>query len=189
MFACQHLQGSILRSRSNTKTKKQTTITRTRKRKRSETNTETANVCILPPAGFHPTEQGHLCPSAPFFLVIARLLVFGCIEPTVCLWRQKVRSGILKVLIFCKFELNVCKRKSGTWLERRKTDANPPEPSFFTILYSSFTLSTMWFRWFNIWFILWAHQKLRYESSTLILYKELSSSIFQMWVSQSVRHR
>ena len=27
---------------------------------------------------------------------------------------------------------------------------------------------------------------LRYESSTLILYKELSSPIFQMWVSQSV---
>ena len=30
---------------------------------------------------------------------------------------------------------------------------------------------------------------LRYESSTLILYKELSSSIFPLWVSQSVRHR
>ena len=30
------------------------------------------------------------------------------------------------------------------------------------------------------WFLL------RYESSTLILYKELSSPIFQMWVSQSV---
>ena len=33
--------------------------------------------------------------------------------------------------------------------------------------------------------------ELRYESSTLILYKELSSSIFQSceWVSESVRHR
>ena len=29
---------------------------------------------------------------------------------------------------------------------------------------------------------------LRYESSTLILYKELSSTIFHLWVSQSVRH-
>ena len=150
MFVCWHLQGSILRS-SQTQRQKQTTITRSRKRKRSET----ANVCILPPAGFHLTEQGHLCPSAPFFLVITCLLVFGCIEPTVCLWRQKVRSGFLKVLIFCKFELNIYESKSGTWLERRKTDANPPEPSFFTILYSSFTLSRMWSRWFNILFILW----------------------------------
>ena len=30
---------------------------------------------------------------------------------------------------------------------------------------------------------------LRYESSTLILYKELSSPIFHLWVSQWVRHR
>ena len=31
-----------------------------------------------------------------------------------------------------------------------------------------------------------AAEKLRYESSTLILYKELSSSIFPLWVSESV---
>ena len=82
------------------------------------------------PARFHSLEQSNFSPCAPLLLAVPSLLVFCCIEPPILLLTMNGHPNI-------RFQCGL--KTLATWLERRKTEANPPEPSFFTILYSSFT--------------------------------------------------
>ena len=115
-----------------------------------------------PPARLHFPEQRHLSPCAPFLFAVSRLLVFCRIESSVLLvksikiynwkgfslssWSSVLRSTIEKGFHFPPGQeySNKKVKRVFTWLATRKTEAKPPEPSFFTILYSSFTLSKNW---------------------------------------------
>ena len=122
-------------------------------------------MCGKPPARFHLLEKSHFSPWTPLLLIVSSLLVLGCIESAILLemghqsrriffnqmktWVQNVTPKTCKSLwilfsIDCPSRNgqcpNICFEKVvKTWLATRKTEANPPEPSFFTILYSSFT--------------------------------------------------